>query len=256
MLCPGGVFPVCSTADHDTDTGEDSQEEPAAGQYTHISNISTVKLLLKIVLTSSSLTSACFQQGESSFRHILRIEYCEKLSRNFVDTFTINVWWQVSSLHKNWDNRLDGKQKMIRMSVRKLRRLGDVESALHRAVLLNNTLEVARATAATATATATQQTQSQYSREEERVLAEVRLQPPLSHAPSPAPPPPPPHPLRGDTEPEPELCSESRWATPTQQQPPPSHNEYLLEDDRTIFNTYLSLCSSELLYESKSIAAA
>ena len=87
MLCPGGVFPVCSTADHDTDTGEDSQEEPAAGQYTRISNISTVKLLLKIVLTS-----ACFQQGESSFRHILRIEYCEKLSRNFVDTFTINVY--------------------------------------------------------------------------------------------------------------------------------------------------------------------
>ena len=165
----------------------------------------------------------------------------------------------MSSLHKNWDNRLDGKQKMIRMSVRKLRRLGDVESALHRAVLLNNTLEVARATAATAAATATaatQQTQSQYSREEERVLAEVRLQAPLSHAPSPAPPPPPPHPLRGDTEPEPELCSESRWATPTQQQPPPSDNEYLLEDDRTIFNTYLSLCSSELLYESKSIAAA
>ena len=97
--------------------------------------------------------------------------------------------WQVSSLHKNWDNRLDGKQKMIRMSVRKLRRLGDVESALHRAVLLNNTLEVARATATT-----TQQTQSQYSSEEERVLAEVRLQPPLSHAPSPASPPPPPPP--------------------------------------------------------------
>ena len=163
---------------------------------------------------------------------------------------------QVSSLHKNWDNRLDGKQKMIRMSVRKLRRLGDVESALHRAVLLNNTLEVARATAATAAAT-TQQTQSQYSSEEERVLAEVRLQPPLSHAPSPAPPPPPPHPLRGDTEPEPEVCSENSWTTPTvQQQPPSSHNEYLLEDDRTIFNTYLSLCSSELLYESKSIAAA
>ena len=162
---------------------------------------------------------------------------------------------QVSSLHKNWDNRLDGKQKMIRMSVRKLRRLGDVESALHRAVLLNNTLEVARATAATAATT--QQTQSQYSSEEERVLAEVRLQPPLSHAPSPAPPPPPPHPLRGDTEPEPELCSENSWTTPTvQQQPPSSHNEYLLEDDRTIFNTYLSLCSSELLYESKSIAAA
>ena len=162
---------------------------------------------------------------------------------------------QVSSLHKNWDNRLDGKQKMIRMSVRKLRRLGDVESALHRAVLLNNTLEVARATAATATTT--QQTQSQYSSEEERVLAEVRLQPPLSHAPSPAPPPPPPHPLRGDTEPEPEVCSENSWTTPTvQQQPPSSHNEYLLEDDRTIFNTYLSLCSSELLYESKSIAAA
>ena len=165
---------------------------------------------------------------------------------------------QVSSLHKNWDNRLDGKQKMIRMSVRKLRRLGDVESALHRAVLLNNTLEVARATAATAaTAATTQQTQSQYSSEEERVLAEVRLQPPLSHAPSPAPPPPPPHPLRGDTEPEPEVCSENSWTTPTvQQQPPSSHNEYLLEDDRTIFNTYLSLCSSELLYESKSIAAA
>ena len=165
---------------------------------------------------------------------------------------------QVSSLHKNWDNRLDGKQKMIRMSVRKLRRLGDVESALHRAVLLNNTLEVARATAATAaTAATTQQTQSQYSSEEERVLAEVRLQPPLSHAPSPAPPPPPPHPLRGDTEPEPEVCSENSWVTPTvQQQPPSSHNEYLLEDDRTIFNTYLSLCSSELLYESKSIAAA
>ena len=163
---------------------------------------------------------------------------------------------QVSSLHKNWDNRLDGKQKMIRMSVRKLRRLGDVESALHRAVLLNNTLEVARATAATAaTAATTQQTQSQYSSEEERVLAEVRLQPPLSHAPSPAPPPP--HPLRGDTEPEPEVCSENSWTTPTvQQQPPSSHNEYLLEDDRTIFNTYLSLCSSELLYESKSIAAA
>ena len=135
---------------------------------------------------------------------------------------------------------------------------GDVESALHRAVLLNNTLEVARATAATAAAAATtQQTQSQYSSEEERVLAEVRLQPPLSHAPSPAPPPPPPHPLRGDTEPEPEVCSENSWATPTVQQPPPSsHNEYLLEDDSTIFNTYLSLCSSELLYESKSIAAA
>merc|ERR1719336_609474 len=141
------------------------------------------------------------------------------------------------------------------MSVRKLRRLGDVESALHRAVLLNNTLEVARATAATAAAT-TQQTQSQYSSEEERVLAEVRLQPPLSHAPSPAPPPPPPppHPLRGEPEPEPEpeLCSENSWTTPTVQQPPSSHNEYLLEDDRTIFNTYLSLCSSELLYESKS----
>ena len=64
------------------------------------------------------------------------------------------------------------RKKMIRLSVRKLRRLGDPESLLRRAVLINNTLESARAAVPLLPNLTAQQ--SSYTMEEEQIIAGVR----------------------------------------------------------------------------------
>ena len=76
----------------------------------------------------------------------------------------------VSSLHKNWDTT--AKQKMIRMSVRKLKKIGDPESLLCRAVLINNTLETVKNYNSFHSCNVER---SQYSHAEEMILNTVRI---------------------------------------------------------------------------------
>ena len=186
----------------------------------------------------------------------------------------------VGSLHKNWDNI--GKQKMIRLSIRKLKKLGDPESGLCKAVLINNTLEtVKRNSSSSMTNSFDVEQRSQYTSEEERILANVRLQPEhhqpvgqynsqhstnnsiveeFSSSPVITSLPEPLGPISDDEE---TSCNNSPSPTEklqdsvAQSESPCIRNEYLLEDDRAIFNSYLSLCSSELSFEcNKSIVAA
>ena len=49
----------------------------------------------------------------------------------------------VSRLYRNWDTSY-GKKKMIKMSLKKLKKIGDPETLLCRAVLINNTLETVK----------------------------------------------------------------------------------------------------------------
>jgi len=189
----------------------------------------------------------------------------------------------VSSLHKNWDTI--GKQKMIRMSIRKLKKIGDPESLLCRAVLINNTLETVKNSSKNTNNTNLEC--SQYSLDEERILNTVRI-PTLPTLPTD-----PslqdnkgtglgllncatitlPEPISPFSDEEDYLYPETSNLTNIQNNKVncleiqeseqftnkistcDSNNEYLLEDDRKIFNSYLSLCSSDL-YDCKSIVAA
>merc|ERR1712107_64706 len=79
----------------------------------------------------------------------------------------------VGTMHKNWD--VIGKQKMIRMSIRKLKKLGDPETGkLCKAVLINNTLESVKNSSLLHSCHVQP---SHYSSDEERILSNVRLQP-------------------------------------------------------------------------------
>ena len=77
----------------------------------------------------------------------------------------------VSRFYKDWDTL--GKKKMIKMSIKKLKKIGDPESLLCRAVLINNTLESVKRKKYSVP----QQTleRSQYNEDEERILNKVIL---------------------------------------------------------------------------------
>ena len=197
----------------------------------------------------------------------------------------------VSSLHKNWDTT--AKQKMIRLSVKKLKKIGDPESLLCRAVLINNTLETVK----NYSFHSHNVERSQYSQAEELILNTVRI--------------PPNHDLYTNYCTQTDLSDTTHIVTDNKETlslsstitlPEPisplsddeesfsiiedhtgsttmnnknsclqlgqtenfandmltcdSNTEYLLENDRSAFNRYLSLYSNSDLYDRKSIVAA
>ena len=84
------------------------------------------------------------------------------------------------------------KNKMIRMSVKKLKKIGDPETLLSRAVLINNTLECLRNTSIIKAYESKRETchnnnikdsfaQSAYSTEEEQVLNRIKLPRDVTH---------------------------------------------------------------------------
>ena len=77
------------------------------------------------------------------------------------------------------------KNKMIRMSVKKLKKIGDPETLLSRAVLINNTLECLRNTSIIKAYESKRETfsfaQSAYSTEEEQVLNRIKLPCDVTH---------------------------------------------------------------------------
>ena len=88
-------------------------------------------------------------------------------------------------------NRLD-KNKMMRMSVKKLKKIGDPETLLCRAVLINNTLECLRNARNVRPNEMKIETcydhnkidtriHSNYSQEEEQILSSIRLPSPITH---------------------------------------------------------------------------
>ena len=86
------------------------------------------------------------------------------------------------------------KNKMIRMSVKKLKKIGNPEALLSRAVLINNTLECLRNTDSIKANLSKRElchnnnkkdsfTQSAYSTEEEQVLSRIQLPSDVAHIP-------------------------------------------------------------------------
>merc|ERR1712243_309155 len=85
----------------------------------------------------------------------------------------------------SWKNKkVLEKQKMMRMSLKKLRKIGDPENLLHRAVLINNTLECVRKSESIEdTGSACKMNtydHSNYSPEEEQILNSIRLPVPIT----------------------------------------------------------------------------
>merc|ERR1711862_790669 len=85
----------------------------------------------------------------------------------------------------SWKNKkILEKQKMMRMSLKKLRKIGDPENLLHRAVLINNTLECVRKSDSNEnTGSACKMNtydHSNYSPEEEQILNSIRLPVPIT----------------------------------------------------------------------------
>merc|ERR1712050_215925 len=85
----------------------------------------------------------------------------------------------------SWKNKNNFEiNKVMRMSLKKLRKIGDPENHLHRAVLINNTLECVRKSASTQnTGTACEMNTydtSHYSPEEEKILNSIKLPVPIA----------------------------------------------------------------------------
>merc|ERR1711942_30184 len=85
----------------------------------------------------------------------------------------------------SWKNKkIPEKQKMMRMSLKKLKKIGDPENLLHRAVLINNTLEYVRKSESIEnTGSACKMNtydHSNYSPEEEQILNSIRLPVPIT----------------------------------------------------------------------------
>merc|ERR1712117_216350 len=85
----------------------------------------------------------------------------------------------------SWRNKeILEKQKMMRMSLKKLRKIGDPENLLHRAVLINNTLQCVRKSESIEdTGSACKMNtydHSNYSPEEEQILNSIRLPAPIT----------------------------------------------------------------------------
>merc|ERR1711953_330645 len=91
----------------------------------------------------------------------------------------------VSRLYRNWDTSY-GRKKMIKMSLKKLKKIGDPETLLCRAVLINNTLETVKSTKSPGEERGMLDgslERSQYNEDELKILNKVILPP---HCDSPA----------------------------------------------------------------------
>ena len=186
----------------------------------------------------------------------------------------------VSRFYKDW-----GKKKMIKMSLKKLKKIGDPESSLLcRAVLINNTLETVRSKKFhgdwRSPGPVTSLERSQYDEDEQRILNKVTLPSYLSDnkgsawsgystvaLPTPL------SPLSDDEESDLEEYSnrpdlEEYNTRPivnynfskTSEQQDPSNSlqseQYLYEKNRrSLYNSYLSLCSADK-FDCSSIMAA
>merc|ERR1711970_1410101 len=85
----------------------------------------------------------------------------------------------------SWKNKkILERNKMMRMSQKKLRKIGDPENLLHRAVLINNTLECLRKSESIENTGSpckmNTYDHSNYSPEEEQILNSIRLPAPIS----------------------------------------------------------------------------
>ena len=173
----------------------------------------------------------------------------------------------VSRLYRNWDTSY-GKKKMIKMSLKKLKKIGDPETLLCRAVLINNTLETVKSAKSPGEMRGVLEgslARSQYNEDELKILNKVIL----PHCDSPG------LSLHDDkggvwsgynntiTLPEPITPlsddEESELVTTDQQNNPNSTSsqvEDLFEQNRRdIFTSYFQLCSSDK-YDCTSVMAA
>merc|ERR1712203_321689 len=85
----------------------------------------------------------------------------------------------------SWKNKkILERNKMMRMSLKKLRKIGDPENLLHRAVLINNTLECVRKSESIENTGSpckmNTYDHSNYSPEEEQILNSIRLPAPIT----------------------------------------------------------------------------
>merc|ERR1711892_1397606 len=89
----------------------------------------------------------------------------------------------------SWKNKNSfEKHRMVRMSLKKLRKIGDPEKLLHRAVLINNTLECMRNGGTNENtgpdckkeSSINTYAASSYSTEEEQILNSIHLPPPIT----------------------------------------------------------------------------
>merc|ERR1711892_913672 len=92
-------------------------------------------------------------------------------------------------LLSSWKNKnIFEKHKMMRMSLKKLKKLGDPETGLHRAVLINNTLDCMRSDGTNEDtgpvckkeSSVTNYAVSNYSTEEEQILNSIHLPNPIT----------------------------------------------------------------------------
>merc|ERR1711913_201362 len=88
-------------------------------------------------------------------------------------------------LLSSWRNKNSFKRhKMMRMSLKKLRKIGDPENLLHRAVLINNTLESVRNLESAESSEHSEKMDafdhSNYSPEEEEILNSIKLPAPIT----------------------------------------------------------------------------
>merc|ERR1712106_768721 len=83
----------------------------------------------------------------------------------------------------SWKNKNSfEKHRMVRLSLKKLRKIGDPEKLLHRAVLINNTLDCMRNSGMACKKESSINTfaVSNYSTEEEQILNSIQLPSPIT----------------------------------------------------------------------------
>merc|ERR1712128_60267 len=83
----------------------------------------------------------------------------------------------------SWKNKNSfEKHRMMSLSLKKLRKIGDPEKLLHRAVLINNTLDCMRngGMACKKESSIDTYAASNYSTEEEQILSSIHLPPPIT----------------------------------------------------------------------------
>merc|ERR1711874_372632 len=170
----------------------------------------------------------------------------------------------VSRLYRNWDTSY-GRKKMIKMSLKKLKKIGDPETLLCRAVLINNTLETVKSAQSPGEARLMSDgslERSQYNEDELKILNKVILphcdSPGLSlhdnkgrlwsynntiSLPEPI------TPLSDDEDSELVIQEQNNSNVSTQVE------DLLEQNRREIFNSYFQLCSNDK-YDCTSVMAA